>query len=145
MTGRLFGLCVGIGLHLSVWAAEPACPTAADITPQMLVGSWRIDWTDGTRQHGEAPWTLELGPHPEYEGSLKGRLHRNTETHLVVADWDEESLTMEESQDGQRIDATWQASATDGQCGREFRGLRFTGAEPGTDARRFRMRSDRPR
>lgn len=129
--------CMGLG----AWATESACPTAADITPAKLVGTWRIDWSDGARQRGEAPWTLTLAPHPEYEGSLKGQLVRGEARHAVVADWDEANLTMEESEDGQRISATWQASATEGQCGRELRGLRFTGNEPGADARRFRMRA----
>ncbi len=129
--------CIG----LATGAAEPVCPTAADLTPAMLVGTWRIDWSDGARQRGEAPWMLELALHPEYEGSLKGHLRRGDERHLVVADWDDEALTMEESADGLRISATWQATATEGLCGREFRGLRFTGSEPDALARRFRMRS----
>ena len=139
--GLCTGLCLGIGLGWSAWAAEPACPTAADITPQMLVGTWRIDWTDGARQRGEAPWMLTLAPHPEYAGSLKGSLSRDSEHHPVVADWDDEALTMEESVDGQHIAATWQASAVPGQCGREFRGQRLTDSAPETSARRFRMRA----
>ena len=139
--GFCTGLCLGIGLSWSAWAAEPACPTAADITPQMLVGTWRIDWTDGARQRGEAPWMLTLAPHPEYAGSLKGSLRRGTEQHLVVADWDDEALTMEESVDGQRIAATWQATAVPGQCGQEFKGQRFTGNTADATARRFRMRA----
>jgi hypothetical protein len=107
----------------------------------MLVGTWRIDWSDGARQRGEAPWTLTLAPHPEYEGSLKGSLSRGDEHHLVAADWDDQTLTMEESVDGQRISATWQATAAEGQCGREFRGGRFTDTEAGGDARCFRMRA----
>jgi hypothetical protein len=106
----------------------------------MLAGQWRLEWTDGARQRGEAPWVLVLGPHPEYAGSLKGTLRRDEQRHLVVADWDDEALTMEESEDGERIAATWQATATEGQCGREFRGMRFTGSEPDASARRFRMR-----
>lgn len=106
----------------------------------MLMGTWQVEWTDGARQRGELPWTLALAPHPEYAGSLKGSLSRGAERHLVVADWDDDTLTMEESTDGQRIDATWQATTSAGQCGREFRGQRFTGAEAGADARRFRMR-----
>ena len=138
--GLCTGLCLGIGLSWSAWAAEPACPTAADITPQMLVGTWRIDWTDGARQRGEAPWMLTLAPHPEYAGSLKASHSRDSEHHPVVADWDDETLTMEESVDGQRIAATWQATATPGQCGRELRGLRLPDSAPDGSARRFRMR-----
>jgi len=118
-----------------------ACPTAADIAPDMLIGTWRVEWTDGGRERGETPWTLQLGPHPDYAGSLKGSLSRGHERHLVVADWDDETLTMEESVDGQHIAATWQAQATEGQCGRELKGVRFTGHEPDASARRFRMRA----
>lgn len=129
---------------LAAFPAGATCPTAGDIEPPMLVGSWRVEWTDGGRLRNEAPWTLVLAPHPEYAGSLKGHLSRGNERHLVVADWDEDTLTLEESADGQRISATWQATATAGQCGREFRGQRFTGSEPDASARRFRMRAITP-
>ncbi|TXI72276.1 MAG: hypothetical protein E6Q49_07320 [Limnohabitans sp.] len=122
------------------YAAAPVCPSATEIGPDMLVGRWQLEWTDGARQRGEAPWLLELDPHPEYAGSLKGSLNRGEEHHLVVADWDDEALTMEESVDGQRIAATWQATATPGQCGRELRGLRLPDSAPDASARRFRMR-----
>lgn len=128
-------------LPLLAWSAPPACPTASEIEPAQLIGAWQVEWTDGARQRGEAPWTLVLGPHPLYAGSLKGQLSRGQEQHLVVADWDDETLTLEESEDGQRIAATWQATATAGQCGRVFQGLRFTGSEPDASARRFRMRA----
>lgn len=123
--------------------AATACPSGGELEPQRLVGPWRIDWTDGGRQRGEAPWTLVLAPHPEYPGSLRGHLSRGQDRHLVVADWDDDTLTMEESVDGQRISATWQATAAPGPCGQELRGLRFEGSEPDvSDAstRRFRMR-----
>ena len=129
-----------IGLGAAAHAAATACPSAAEIEPDMLVGRWQLEWTDGARQRGEAPWLLELGPHPEYAGSLKGSLNRGEEHRLVVADWDDEALTMEESVDGQRIAATWQATATPGQCGRELRGLRLPDSAPDASARRFRMR-----
>lgn len=131
---------------LAAWlsaALHPAlaCPDAADIAPEMFIGSWRIEWTDGPRQRGDAPWTLVLGPHPEYKGTLKGHLSRGKERRLVVADWDDQVLTMEESVDGERIAATWQATATEGRCARVFQGLRFTGNEPDASARRFVMRT----
>ena len=130
-----------LGVLLSAAFNTPAaCPAATEIEPKMLVGTWHIEWTDGGRQRGEAPWTLDLAPHPEYEGSLKGHLTHGSERHLIVADWDDVVLTMEESVDGQRIDATWQATTAEGQCAREFRGRRFTGIEPDGSARRFRMR-----
>ena len=45
--------------------ATPACPAASDLEPAMLVGTWQVEWSDGARQRGEAPWTLVLGPHPQ--------------------------------------------------------------------------------
>jgi hypothetical protein len=137
---RQSGLLACLWASLSAHLSAMACPTAADLTPQSLVGAWQIEWTDGGRQKGEEPWRLVLAPHPEYSGSLKGQLSRGAERHLIVADWDDEVLTLEESADGQRISATWQATATPGQCGRELRGRRTTGAEPDASDRRFRMR-----
>ena len=130
-----------IVLPLLAHGSTTACPTASEIEPDMLVGTWQVTWTDGARQRGETPWTLVLGPHPQYTGSLKGTLSQGSAQHLVVADWDDETLTMEESVDGQRIAATWQARAVAGQCGRVFQGLRFTGSAPDGSARRFRMRA----
>lgn len=125
----------------STTAAPGACPSAAEIEPAMLQGRWQIEWTDGERQRDQAPWRLTLGPHPEYAGSLKGTLVQGGRTHLVVADWDDETLTMEESEDGVRIAATWQASASPGRCGRELRGQRWRDGAPEEGARRFRMRA----
>ena len=123
-------------------ATRPSgCPSAAEIEPSMLQGRWQIEWTDGERVRGQAPWLLTLGPHPEYAGSLKGTLVQGERRHLVVADWDDEALTMEESEDGVRIAATWQASASPGRCGRELRGQRWRDGAPEEGARRFRMRA----
>lgn len=133
----LLGSMLAAASH--AWAAT-ACPSAVDIEPTMLTGRWQVEWTDGARQRGEEPWLLTLGPHPEYAGSLKGQLSRGDALHLVVADWDDQTLTMEESVDGQRIAATWQATASHGRCGQEFQGLRFTGSAPDSSARRFVMR-----
>ena len=138
-------LCIALvwaGLNTCAWSAAPACPEAADIEPQMLSGRWQIDWPDEDRSRTQAPWVLELGPHPEYAGSLKGTLRRGPQRHAVAADWDDDSLTMEESEDGVRIAATWQASLSPGQCGRVLQGVRFTGSEPEASARRFTMRRD---
>mgnify|MGYP000650339746 CR=1 FL=1 len=136
---RLLLLCAL--LPVLAHGATPGCPGTSEIEPALLIGAWQVEWTDGARQRGEAPWTLVLGPHPQYAGSLKGHLSRGSEQHLVVADWDDDTLTLEESEDGQRIAATWQATATEGQCGRAFQGLRFTGSAPDASARRFRMRA----
>lgn len=139
--GGLFGMLLATVLTAVATAAPSDCPSAAEIEPAMLHGHWQIEWTDGERQRGQAPWRLTLGPHPEYTGSLKGTLEQGGRTHLVVADWDDETLTMEESEDGVRIAATWQASASPGRCGRELRGQRWRDGAPEEGVRRFRMRA----
>lgn len=130
---------LGLGLHAAVWGATPACPQPTDIEPSMLLGPWQIEWRDTSPEYGPNPSLLELSPHPDYSGSLRGRLTRGAQQLLVAADWDDDTLTMEESADGQRIDATWQATAADGQCARVLEGLRYTGSAPDASARRFRM------
>lgn len=139
---RLALLWALVSLRTSV--AASACPGPADIQPGMLIGRWQIEWLDDSHPRGTAPWLLELGPHPEYPDSLKGRLHHDQARPLVVADWDDETLTLEESLDGKHIAASWQATATEVGCGREFLGLRFTGTEPDASAKRFRMRALTP-
>lgn len=140
----VFCMAMLVGWLSAAPSPAAACPNAADIEPKMLVGSWRIEWIDTGHQRSEASWILVLGPHPDYEGSLKGHLSRGNERHLVVADWDDQALTMEESVDGRRIAATWQATASEGLCARVFQGLRFTGSEPDASARRFRMHALTP-
>ena len=137
---QLCHVLVWASVGTSAWGAAPACLQAADIEAPMLMGRWQIEWRDGTHHRTEEPWVLTLGPHPEYAGSLKGMLSRGAAHHLVAADWDEDTLTMEESEDGVHIAATWQATATAGQCGQELQGLRFTGSAPDASAPGFRMR-----
>lgn len=140
---RLAGLSQALLLTLC-WpmalAAQPACPGSTDITVQMLTGQWSVQWQEaapGSRRMA-LPWTLALEPHPEYAGSLKGRMRRDGTEHLVVADWDDEALTVEESTDGQRIAATWLLQLRAGSCGQVLEGVRFTGDAPPADAPRAR-------
>jgi hypothetical protein len=130
-----------VALLPTVQSAGLACPEAPEIEAPMLMGTWSVQtWPaqSAAAQSGDAPWTLVLGPHPEYAGTLKGLLRRNAARHLVVADWDDQALTMEESEDGRRIAATWVMQAVPGQCGRTLEGVRFTGPEPDERATRTR-------
>jgi hypothetical protein len=86
----------------------------------MLYGKWQVQLA------GEASsYTLSLGPHPEHTGSLKGELLQGKDRRAVVADLDNGEFTMEESQDGVRIAATWLGQPTPGHCGRLIQGVRF--------------------
>jgi hypothetical protein len=70
-------------------------------------------------------WTLQLGPHPEHKGSLRGELTQGTLRYPVVADLDNGEFTLEESHDGQRIAATWLGEVVAGSCGRVLQGQRI--------------------
>mgnify|MGYP000735860253 CR=1 FL=1 len=121
--------------------AQTSCPTASEINAEMLIGVWEVEL------HTQPPqrWPLSLHAHPEHTGSLKGTLWQGAQKALVVADWDDGEFTMEESHDGQRIAATWLATASPGLCGRQLEGTRHTGDGPNARPERFTMRSIRLR
>jgi hypothetical protein len=103
-------------------ASSPGCPAPADVTPQQLVGLWRADFA------GQAPGaTLLLEPHREYAQSLSGEINRDGRRAKVAADLEEGEFTLEESADGQRINATWLGDVVEGSCGKEIRGRREGG------------------
>lgn len=118
--------------------AAPHCPGAADIATAHFVGDWAISLAATPGQKPERG-LLHLQPHPLYSDSLKGALQRGTLSLQVVADWEDDTLTLEESVDGEHIGATWQARPVAGQCARVFEGVRFTGSEPDASSQRFRM------
>jgi hypothetical protein len=98
----------------------PACPAPADVKPEQLHGVWTVHL-----EGSGTPWTLQLGPHPEHQGSLRGELTQGALRHPVVADLDEGEFTLEESHDGQRIAATWLGEVVEGSCGRILQGQRI--------------------
>ncbi len=142
---RFFRLLIA-ALALAGPAAKAAtdCPTAADIDSAHFVGEWAITLAATPGQRPERG-LLQLQSHPVYSDSLKGALQRGAQRLQIVADWEDGQLTFEESADGERISATWQARLVAGQCGRVFEGVRFTGDAPDAWAQRFRMRAERAR
>ena len=122
-SGRWLGALISLIALLALSACNllptrSACPTAQDLTPEMLYGQWTVQIT------GEMPWALTLGPHPEHAGSLRGELTQGQQRHAVVADLDDGDFTLEETHDGQRIAATWQGSLPAAGCGRQIQGQR---------------------
>jgi hypothetical protein len=110
----------------------PTCPESAEVQPQQLHGAWTVQ-LDSTGPQ----WTLQLGPHPEHRGSLRGDLTQGTLRYPVVADLDKGEFTLEESHDGKRIAATWLGEVMPGSCGRALRGERI---EPNQQRQVFHMR-----
>lgn len=117
-------ICIGA---VSAWAqkdAQPstlACPTAASMDHRHLQGLWRAEF-EGPAQ-GRLPGALlRLGPHPELAESVRGTVQRGSATAQVVGDVDDGALTLEESDNGTNISATWTGQVVDGSCGKEIRG-----------------------
>ena len=110
-------LLAGLLLAGTTAAAAADCPAPADITQAHLLGLWRAEF-EGLAQGA----TLLLERHPEYAQSLRGGINRDGQRGLVVGDVEDGELTLEESADGRRIDATWLGEVAPGSCGREIRG-----------------------
>lgn len=113
--------------------AAPPCPDGSGIDALQLQGPWLVQLHD---QPGL--WQLDLKPHPEHIGSLRGELNTGAQRFLVVADLDEEEFTLEETHDGQRIAATWLGNLNPASCGQSLNGERHTaqGASQSFEMRR---------
>ena len=107
------------------------CPVAQEVSPQQLHGLWRVVLEGET-----TPWNLQLGPHPEHRGSLRGELVQGQLRYPVVADLENGELTLEESHDGQRISATWLGEVVASSCGQALQGERIG---PQEQRQTFRM------
>ena len=93
------------------------CPKAHEVSQGHLLGMWRAEF-EGLAQGA----TLLLEKHPELADSVRGRINRNGERAEVAGDVDEGEFTLEESQNGVNISATWMGDVVEGSCGREIRG-----------------------
>jgi hypothetical protein len=92
-----------------------AFATACALQAQ-LAGTWQ------SAVDGLPAATLQLAPHPEYAGTVRGHLERDGARIEVAGDLDDGELTLEESANGRNISATWLGEVVDGTCGREIRG-----------------------
>lgn len=102
-----------------------ACPTALEMDQQHLLGTWRAQLTGAAAPGATASANavlLQLGPHPELTGSVRGSVQRSATTSQITGDVHLGELALEESNDGQRISATWIGEVVDGRCGQEIRG-----------------------
>src|SRR5688572_22051117 len=112
---------VATALALSAWpltavAQAPACPKAAEVSQQHLLGLWRAEF-DGLSQGA----TLLLEKHPELAESVRGAINRNGEKAQLAGDVDDGEFTLEESVNGVNISATWLGDVVEGSCGMEIK------------------------
>lgn len=72
------------------------------MSDRQLQGEWTASVAGG-----EETARMVLGPHPDWEGNVKGRISRPGSSHPMVGDVNEGTVTLEESADGSRITGTW--------------------------------------
>lgn len=125
-------LALALALAMAGCAPKPlACTAAQDVQADQLHGRWTAQLGDS-----RSDWALQLAPHPEHRGSLRGELSQGLLRYPVVADLANGEFTMEESHDGQRIAATWLGDVATGSCGRLVLGERLS---PGQATQTFRL------
>ncbi len=102
-------------------AGAAACPAPADMGPAHLWGLWRVSFEGG----GSAPTTATVlfEKHPERTESVRGAINRDSVQSLLAGDVDDGVLTLDESDDGLQIAATWSGNVADTSCGKEFTGI----------------------
>jgi hypothetical protein len=97
--------------------AAAACPSPAQVTPLHLYGLWRAEFD------GQPGATLLFEKHAELAGSVSGAVNRDGIRTLCAGDVDDDgTFTLEESDNGQTISATWSGTVIDNSCGKEIRG-----------------------
>lgn len=109
--------------------ASPSCSAPQDMAPQQLYGLWQLSlWPlDGSESAPLSRGVLLFERHPEYPGSVRGELRRSgsspdDQLAQVSGDVTNGEFNLDESQDGQRMDAVWTGEPQD--CGRSLRGIR---------------------
>lgn len=109
-------------------STPPACETPGFLEPARLSGLWQLTlWPE----HGRPGQPLSTGAvlferHPEYDGSVRGRLKRsdtgNDREAVLSGDVVDGEVNFDESADGVNLDAVWIGEPA--ACGLELRGTR---------------------
>lgn len=107
--------------------APAACQTVL-LQPTQLYGQWSLRlWPeDGTQAKPVATGTVHFERHPEYPGSVRGRLTLSGEAGdaLLSGDATDGEFQLDESEDGVAISAVWNAAVNPADCGRRLQGTR---------------------
>jgi hypothetical protein len=120
----LQAMCGTAGAQSTAETLAASCPKAHEMSQRHLLGLWRAEF-DGIAQGA----TILLEKHPEYAESVRGQVNRNGERAEVSGDVDDGEFTLEESENGSNISATWLGDVVEGSCGREIRGTWQSEAE----------------
>lgn len=119
--------------------SQPSCIQASQMTEQQLQGQWQ-----GSLSGPDESVRIILGPHPEWQGNVKGTVERpdSDSRHPMVGDVNQGLITLEESADGVRITGTWLGQTVDNSCAQEIRGQFQAGEDGATQA--FVLRKMQP-
>ena len=117
---------------------DSSCPEAWEMTTSQLQGHWTAEIAGQPRAA-----ELQLAPHPEWQGTVKGTVQRVRSSHAMVGDVDQGNVTLEESANGTNISATWVGTVTDGSCAREIRG-QYQEEGPDAQSQPFVLRKRNP-
>lgn len=125
---KTFVCVISTGAAALCAQAQPAdaatdCPAAWEMDSRQLQGDWQVRFADG----GTA--VLHLGPHPEWQAMVRGNVQRGERRTAMVGDVHEGQLTLEESDNGTTISATWLGDVVEDSCAREIRGEWQSGDE----------------
>lgn len=106
----------------------PTCETPAFMEPARLSGLWQLTlWPEtGTPGQPVSTGAVLFERHPEYEGSVRGRLKRsdtgNDREAVLSGDVVDGEVNFDESADGVSLNAVWIGEPA--ACGLELRGTR---------------------
>ncbi len=106
----------------------PACETPGFLEPARLSGLWQLTlWPEnGSPAQAVSTGAVLFERHPEYEGSVRGRLKRsdtgNDREAVLSGDVVDGEVNFDESADGVNLDAVWIGEPA--ACGLELRGSR---------------------
>lgn len=94
-----------------------ACPKAAEMSHFHLYGLWRAEFD------GQAPGaTLLFEKHPQFAESVRGGVNRGGVMGQVAGDVNNGDFSLDESDDGIKIAASWAGTVVENSCGKEIRG-----------------------
>jgi hypothetical protein len=116
----------------SAKAATPpltTCPTPAQVHSRDLYGSWTLEIPAEGSAQPALRGRLELAQNPEFADSISGWLHLEGRKIFVAGDIEDASLSLEESEDGQRISAVWDGDIDPHSCGNTITGTRRVGEQ----------------
>jgi hypothetical protein len=114
--------CAGAGAQDVPTPTAAHCPASGEANAQQLYGLWRAAFSEPGANSVSSTATVLLERHPRFPESVRGAISRGDTKALLSGDLDDGQFTLDESQDGIHISATWIGSLVPQACGNEIRG-----------------------